>query len=244
MPRRFTASFVFFALLLLAAFLRPHATTAQSPVPPATWRNVEIEVAARIRTSRVVTVDGVKTEKQEWWERTISLVRAADGRMRSVVIAESGPVNYRTGVGYASVYTGTELWTYYPLSKHAVVTRAAAGEKIRATSLFDPSLNERLQSLVREGKAAVAGSDTVLGRRARIIRTSSWRATGKVEQTYWLDEETGLLLRLQEYAGNELFQDVAVTRVEFNPEISPDVFRLTVPPETRIEYLNTDAPQN
>jgi negative regulator of sigma E activity len=100
--------------------------------------------------------------------------------------------------------------------------------------------SEPLQQLQRAYDLSVASaSASVLGRRATVVEASR---RGAVEARFWIDHETGLLLRRQMYDGGRVVRSSAFTRLEvsrvgFLPHLPPE---LEAPSTT--ELAKTSAP--
>jgi sigma-E factor negative regulatory protein RseB len=103
----------------------------------------------------------------------------------------------------------------------ATATFVAQSEAVASGGLT----SEPLQQLERAYDLSVASSSSVLGRPATVVEASRG---GAVEARFWIDNETGLLLRRQMYAGGRVvrssaFTRLKVSRVGFLPHLPPEL---------------------
>ncbi len=104
----------------------------------------------------------------------------------------------------------------------ATATFVAQSEAVASGGLT----SEPLQQLERAYDLSVASSSaSVLGRPATVVEASRG---GAVEARFWIDNETGLLLRRQMYAGGRVVRSSAFTRLEvsrvgFLPHLPPEL---------------------
>ena len=84
----------------------------------------------------------------------------------------------------------------------------------------------------RQGTYELLGEDRVAGRAALIVDFTP-QPTGPIVDRFYIDALTGVLLRhqvLDTTAGGErVGSDIVVTRIVYDPEFAPDLFRLEIP---------------
>jgi len=84
----------------------------------------------------------------------------------------------------------------------------------------------------RQGTYELVGEDRVAGRAALIVDFTP-QPTGPIVDRFYMDALTGVLLQhqvLDTTAGGERVEsDIVVTRIVYDPEFAPDLFRLEIP---------------
>jgi len=123
---------------------------------------------------------------------------------------------------------GSTQWESH-VARGAVVRRAV------------PSMSERRQRdlqnlniLTRNFRTALAGIETVAGRKAYRIRISRPGQPPALVRQYWIDKDTYLELKSEQYGdGGVLTSSMTMTRVNFHPDYPPGAFDFQPPPNVK-----------
>jgi outer membrane lipoprotein-sorting protein len=112
---------------------------------------------------------------------------------------------------------GTHIWRYHRSENAAVQTRSAPSNALKLGW-------KQLQSRYT---ANVTGTTVVAGRKAWIV-TLAPRGGGPISRKFWVDQQTKVPLRIEQYAGGHLAETVALQSVAFEP-VSAAKFQWSTP---------------
>jgi outer membrane lipoprotein-sorting protein len=145
-----------------------------------------------------------------------------------------------------SVWDGQEFWVYDAERNWAAVVPQDTSRDIFSHGhaymvRWVGDLDTYVDDAAECRSATLIGEEEVAGRDAHVLELGRSRC-GAVfpgsdgRQILWIDEETGLILRREQYSvGGRLAHLVEVTGLEYNPKLGGDPFTFTPPPGTEIE---------
>lgn len=82
--------------------------------------------------------------------------------------------------------------------------------------------------LIARGQTTIDGQTEMLGRAALQITVLADR--GDFDRArFWIDAQTGIVLKRQSFKGQRLLEEEVITRLGFTPDIGPDTFRADPP---------------
>jgi len=95
----------------------------------------------------------------------------------------------------------------------------------------------------RSGEIRVVGSDVVAGRRTLIVEWY-WQEN-QLADRLWVDTETGMLLRMQQFGksgGRQPSSDTTITAIEYDRELLPEMFNTAIGELPRFALDSSGAP--
>jgi outer membrane lipoprotein-sorting protein len=82
--------------------------------------------------------------------------------------------------------------------------------------------------LIDQGQTTINGQTEILGRAALQVTVLADR--GDFDQArFWIDTQTGIVLKRQTFKGQRLLEEEVITRLEYTPDIDADAFRAEPP---------------
>jgi len=128
-------------------------------------------------------------------------------------------------VGRVVVDNGAETWHYEP-SLHMA---------FQGPTLSRPGgVTETLRAVLATARVDLAGTEEVIGRPAFVL-VLSLRGGGR--RLLWVDQATGVPLRVEERAGDEAVYAAYFTRISFSLNLPETLFRFRAPAGARIFSL-------
>lgn len=157
-------------------------------------------------------------------------IRRGD-RVETVVVLEAHKRPNQTRLEFLSpeslagrlvVDSGVEAWHYEP-SLHTVFQGPTLTRSGRPA--------EQLRALQAAYRLVLAGTEEVIGRPAFVLALESRRGEGR--RLLWIDQATGVPLRVEERSGHRSVYTSYFTRVSFSLNLPPALFRFRAPAGAR-----------
>lgn len=150
--------------------------------------------------------------------------------------AAGGPVRMTVSDGKSIRYDTGELSELPPAMSEPFIPPPGPSDTITSHPL-EGSLGSPIAALIfpaglaqRDGEYKVIGKDTLAGRTATIVEWSY--IPGQLVDRLWVDEQTGILLRQQNFgkqSSNTPVNEMIITRIVFDPDIPVETFTIDQP---------------
>ncbi|MET3506155.1 LolA family protein [Halalkalibacter oceani] len=184
--------------------------------------------------AQVTTSEGDKVIDQYSLKEWVS----ADGKRRIDLVNSEGDSTE------ISVNTGTAFISYQPLANKAMRFDSSEDELSALTPMSPKQQAEHLLSLIRDTHAISAGQEAeIAGRVAHhLIATANEEGKMLGDQEIWVDKENWMILKNVSSSGN-LTIDWTYTMVDFEAEITDDLFELELPEDVEWQDLSIKDPK-
>ncbi len=141
---------------------------------------------------------------------------SAPGKMRIVFLSPASEQ------GKLCLTSGEDYWEYAPASGRAVHTLLPPPERVIATRL------EELNDLARRMRLQYAGSESVAGRNAHVVKI--YTSEGVPVKKTWVDRQNSVELKTQRFdSRSNVKSSVYFTSITFNPSFTPGLFEFEPP---------------
>ncbi len=225
--------------LLLALLLLPLLAAIQfaAPAPAAAQERDPIEVLERA-AERYESIESFCAAFIQ--ERIVPLL---DQTTRSSgTLCQMHPayflMEFDDPEGDRVVADGEHLWMYYPSVNPGQVIRTRMGGPGGATFDFH---GEFLEDPAGRFEARYTGQDRVTGRVTHVLALRPREPSGYVEARIWVEEERGLIRKVEIEEENESLRRVTLSDIRVDPGLEPSRFEFTPPPDARI--IDRQMPQ-
>jgi len=107
------------------------------------------------------------------------------------------------------------------------VRRTDGPVSLGATQMLHPQ--DYALGLIGQGQTTIDGQTEILGRTVLQI-TVVLPGRGDFDQArFWIDAQTGIVLKRQSFKGQRLYEEEVITRLTYTPDIDADAFRADPP---------------
>lgn len=205
------------ALVVLLAMspARP-AATAQPAVP---W-NAAAVLRSVVAAPDLIDYEGTKIVSTQHGDQveTVTVLEAhkRPNQTRLEFLSPEGIA------GRLVVDNGVEAWHYEP-SLHIAFQGPTLAPKARPADV--------VRGLLAAYRVTLAGTEEVIGRPTVVVLLAS--AGGETRRVMWVDQATGVPLRVEERRGNETSYAAYFTRISFSLNLPEALFRFRAPAGAR-----------
>jgi len=139
-------------------------------------------------------------------------------------------MDFSDPAGDRVVSDGESLWIYYPSMDEDQVIRTRLGG---AGGTFDFHA-EFLEDPTHRFDARYLGTHTVTGRTTHVISLEPREAVAYEEAKIWLEEERGLIRKVEIVEENESLRRVVLSDIRIEPGLEPGRFSFEPPPGAQV----------
>lgn len=222
MPRRSVL-----ALLAALAVLAPAAVAQEAPVS-----DEKALAVLRRAADRYASLDGFCARFEQ--ERVVPLL--SQTTVSRGELCQMPPGYFRMDFSEPQedlvVADGEHVWMYYPSVNPGQVIRAGIGSGGGRTLDFH---REFLAEPARRFRAAHRGREKVTGRATEVLELRPREAgAGYVRARVWVEEERGLIRKVEIEEENEAIRRVVLSGIRTSPGLGPADFAFEPPPGVQV----------
>lgn len=217
-----------FIFLAICIFLFGCSTEMNQYSPDQVINNAlqeEVDVRSYYAESVMLMEIGKETEEikmNEWY--------SSDGKMRSELIDESGVNSITVNNGSSSLTYDSENNTAFILDDPELLALNQPSHREQAEALLDMiGDTHRIEEV---GGEKIAGRDTF-----HIIAIANSQDALVGDGEFWIDKKNWMVLKMVTESGDTKITQTYTT-IDFKPSLSPELFTLDLPDDTKIEHYD------